>query len=168
MIAAKDLAVYNLDVGCVLCDRLRTLRPSSVQGLAPGEAGLRALNGEKVAAYRDEDGRLHAVSGRCAHLGCLVAWNAAERTWDCPCHGSRFSYDGTGAPRPGRTRPATQAPRRVIAVLRGGLERRPGGAMYRPDWRVSSTKPSAPSSASSSDRVVDLRKQVLRSPPGSR
>jgi glycine/D-amino acid oxidase-like deaminating enzyme/nitrite reductase/ring-hydroxylating ferredoxin subunit len=94
--SAKDLAVYNLDVGLrFVGDRLRTLRPSSVQGLAPGQAGLRALNGEKVAAYRDEDGRLHAVSGRCTHLGCLVAWNAAERTWDCPCHGSRFSYDGT-------------------------------------------------------------------------
>jgi Rieske Fe-S protein len=47
-----------------------------------------------VAAYRDEHGRLHAVSGRCTHLGCLVAWNTAERTWDCPCHGSRFTHDG--------------------------------------------------------------------------
>ncbi len=47
------------------------------------------VDGEKVAAYRD--GRLHAVSGRCTHLGCLVAWNAAERTCDCPCHGSRYT-----------------------------------------------------------------------------
>ena len=39
-------------------------------------------------------GRLHVVSGGCTHFGCLVAWNAAERTWDCPCHGSRYSYDG--------------------------------------------------------------------------
>jgi Rieske Fe-S protein len=62
--------------------------------LAPGEAGLRELDGEKVAAYRDQDGPLQAVSGRCTHLGCLVAWNAAERTWDCPCHGSRYTYQG--------------------------------------------------------------------------
>jgi Rieske Fe-S protein len=48
-----------------------------------------------VAAYRDDDGRLHALSGRCTHLGCLVTWNAAERTWDCPCHGSRYTYEGT-------------------------------------------------------------------------
>jgi glycine/D-amino acid oxidase-like deaminating enzyme/nitrite reductase/ring-hydroxylating ferredoxin subunit len=93
--SAKELAAHNLDVGLRFAvDRLLTLRPSSADGLAPGEAGLRDLNGEKVAAYRDPDGRLHAVSGRCTHLGCLVAWNAAERTWDCPCHGSRYTYHG--------------------------------------------------------------------------
>jgi Rieske Fe-S protein len=47
-----------------------------------------------VAGYRDEDGALHAVSARCTHLGCLVAFNNAERSWDCPCHGSRFDVDG--------------------------------------------------------------------------
>ena len=93
--SAKELAVHNLDVGLrFVGDRLLTLRPPPAQGLAPGEAGLRELDGEKVAAYRDEHGRLHAVSGRCTHLGCLVAWNTAERTWDCPCHGSRFTHDG--------------------------------------------------------------------------
>ena len=93
--SAKELAVHNLDVGLrFVGDRLLTLRPAPARDLAPGEAGLRELDGEKVAAYRDQDGRLHAVSGRCTHLGCLVAWNAAERTWDCPCHGSRYSYDG--------------------------------------------------------------------------
>ena len=93
--SAKELAVQNLDVGLrFVGDRLLTLRPSPAWGLAPGQAGIRELDGEKVAAYRDDDGRLHAVSGRCTHLGCLVAWNAAERTWDCPCHGSRYGYDG--------------------------------------------------------------------------
>ena len=93
--SAKELAVHNLDVGLRFAgDRLLTLRPAPAQQLAPGEAGFRELDGEKVAAYRDEHGQLHAVSGRCTHLGCLVAWNAAERTWDCPCHGSRYSYDG--------------------------------------------------------------------------
>jgi nitrite reductase/ring-hydroxylating ferredoxin subunit len=93
--SARELAVHNLDVGLRFAvDRLLSLRPPPVRELAPGEAGLRELDGEKVAAYRDPDGRLHAVSGRCTHLGCLVAWNAAERTWDCPCHGSRYSYEG--------------------------------------------------------------------------
>jgi glycine/D-amino acid oxidase-like deaminating enzyme/nitrite reductase/ring-hydroxylating ferredoxin subunit len=93
--SAKEVTVHNLDVGLrFVGDRLLTLRPSPVQDLAPGEAGLRELDGEKVAAYRDPHGRLHAVSGRCTHLGCLVAWNAAERTWDCPCHGSRYTVDG--------------------------------------------------------------------------
>lgn len=48
----------------------------------------------KTGVYRDEDGQLHAVSMRCTHLGCLVRFNAAERSWDCPCHGSRFDVDG--------------------------------------------------------------------------
>src|SRR5215211_5063660 len=76
--SVKELAVHNLDVGLRFAsDRLLTLRPAPARDLAPGEAGLRELDGEKVAAYRDPDGRLHAVSGRCTHLGCLVAWNAA-------------------------------------------------------------------------------------------
>jgi nitrite reductase/ring-hydroxylating ferredoxin subunit len=48
----------------------------------------------KIACYRDADGRLHARSAVCPHLGCLVAWNGAEKTWDCPCHGSRFAATG--------------------------------------------------------------------------
>ena len=65
--------------------------------------------GQKVAGYRDEDGELHAVSTRCTHLGCQVAWNAAERTWDCPCHGSRFSVDGEILSGPA-TKPLPQRP----------------------------------------------------------
>ena len=53
-----------------------------------------ARAGRKVAGYRDEEGHLHAVSTRCTHLYCQVRWNSAERTWDCPCHGSRFTPDG--------------------------------------------------------------------------
>jgi glycine/D-amino acid oxidase-like deaminating enzyme/nitrite reductase/ring-hydroxylating ferredoxin subunit len=48
-----------------------------------------------VASYRDEGGQLHTLSARCTHLGCLVEWNTAERTWDCPCHGSRFTATGS-------------------------------------------------------------------------
>jgi Rieske Fe-S protein len=47
-----------------------------------------------VAVSRADDGRLQAVSAVCTHLGCVVAWNPAERSWDCPCHGSRFCADG--------------------------------------------------------------------------
>jgi len=48
----------------------------------------------KIAIYRDELGELHQLSAKCPHLGCVVSWNETERTWDCPCHGSRFAPDG--------------------------------------------------------------------------
>jgi Rieske Fe-S protein len=48
----------------------------------------------KIAAYRDEDGTLHERSAVCTHLKCIVDWNTAEQSWDCPCHGSRFDARG--------------------------------------------------------------------------
>lgn len=62
--------------------------------LMRGEGDIVRHEGEKVAGHRDEAGELHAVSTRCTHLGCQVSWNAAERSWDCACHGSRFAPDG--------------------------------------------------------------------------
>lgn len=73
-------------------DRLRG-KPS-LEDVRPGEGAVIRLHGRDVAAYRGEDGTVSAVSARCTHLGCLVAFNAAERSWDCPCHGSRFGIDG--------------------------------------------------------------------------
>lgn len=52
------------------------------------------MNGKKVGAYKDNEGILHIVDTTCTHLGCELKWNDAEKTWDCPCHGSRFTYDG--------------------------------------------------------------------------
>jgi Rieske Fe-S protein len=49
---------------------------------------------EKVAVYRDAGGALHEHSAACTHLGCIVSWNGSERTWDCPCHGSRYDAHG--------------------------------------------------------------------------
>ena len=51
-------------------------------------------DGQKVAAYRDTDGSVTLRSAICTHMGCVVGWNPAEKTWDCPCHGSRFQPDG--------------------------------------------------------------------------
>ncbi len=59
-----------------------------------GEARAVEHDGRKIGAYRDEEGALHMVSLTCPHLGCLLSWNPDERTWDCPCHGSRFDFDG--------------------------------------------------------------------------
>jgi nucleotide-binding universal stress UspA family protein/nitrite reductase/ring-hydroxylating ferredoxin subunit len=66
----------------------------SVGDLAPGHGGVVAVGATVVAAYRDETGAIHAVSPRCTHMGCTVGWNDTDRTWDCPCHGSRFDVDG--------------------------------------------------------------------------
>jgi glycine/D-amino acid oxidase-like deaminating enzyme/nitrite reductase/ring-hydroxylating ferredoxin subunit len=72
--------------------------------LAPGEARLVKYEGESVALYKDDNGKLHAIDPVCPHAKCMVDWNSAEKSWDCPCHGSRFSYDGellTGPARKG-------------------------------------------------------------------
>lgn len=69
--------------------------PVKPDELAPGEAKVTRYGGELVAAYREPGGELHAVNAHCTHLGCLVAFNNAEKTWDCPCHGSRFGLDGS-------------------------------------------------------------------------
>jgi Rieske Fe-S protein len=50
---------------------------------------------EKIAAWRDDGGELHVLSAACTHKGCTVTWNNADRTWDCPCHGSMFAADGS-------------------------------------------------------------------------
>jgi glycine/D-amino acid oxidase-like deaminating enzyme/nitrite reductase/ring-hydroxylating ferredoxin subunit len=60
--------------------------------IEPGSGGIVRRGLHKLAVYRDESGRLHEMSARCTHLGCPVRWNSSEKTWDCPCHGSRFAY----------------------------------------------------------------------------
>ena len=66
----------------------------SIDDLAPGHGGLVDVGGRKLAVYKAEDGSLIALSPRCQHMGCTVDWNDPEQTWDCPCHGSRYSRDG--------------------------------------------------------------------------
>ena len=66
----------------------------SLGALGRGEGKILRLDGRNVAAYRDEHGAVTTLSPVCTHLGCTVAWNGAEKTWDCPCHGSRFSAKG--------------------------------------------------------------------------
>ena len=58
-----------------------------------GEGEVLVVDGERIAVARDDAGVVRAVSAVCTHMGCLVRWNGAERSWDCPCHGSRFGFD---------------------------------------------------------------------------
>ena len=75
---------------------------SSVSDLDNGEAKLANVDGYTLALYRDENGELHALSSACTHIKCTVAWNNAEKTWDCPCHGTRYNYDGVMINGPAR------------------------------------------------------------------
>jgi len=77
------------------CDVLvaRTIAQSLTE-IEPGEGGIVATGDHKVAVYRDAKGAVTSLSAKCTHMGCTVKWNAAEKTWDCPCHGSRFAPDG--------------------------------------------------------------------------
>ncbi|MEU3146519.1 MULTISPECIES: FAD-dependent oxidoreductase [unclassified Streptomyces] len=75
-------------------DRLKTTHVDSVAEITPGSGAIVRVGGRRCAVYRDEGGATHAVSARCTHLGCLVAFNEAETAWECPCHGSRFGVDG--------------------------------------------------------------------------
>jgi Rieske Fe-S protein len=72
----------------------RVVKRGSVDEIAPGEGRIVGDGLGQRAAYRDDDGTLHELSARCTHLGCIVNWNSAESTWDCPCHGSRFAATG--------------------------------------------------------------------------
>jgi Rieske Fe-S protein len=77
-----------------VADRISKGDPTPASQLEPGEGRVLQVDGEKAAVFRDDDGELHALSPVCTHMGCLVEFNGAERTWDCPCHGSRFDTDG--------------------------------------------------------------------------
>lgn len=93
--SAGRFAHENAKVGYHLVgDRIRHPDAGSFDDLGPGEAVVRGLGIDQVAAYRNEDGRLHKVSATCTHMGCIVRWNDAETSWDCPCHGSRFDPSG--------------------------------------------------------------------------
>jgi glycine/D-amino acid oxidase-like deaminating enzyme/nitrite reductase/ring-hydroxylating ferredoxin subunit len=75
-------------------DRFAGAASQSLRAVKRGEGKIIERHGSKVAAYRDAAGAVTLRSAICTHMGCVVGWNAAERTWDCPCHGSRFAPTG--------------------------------------------------------------------------
>lgn len=91
-----DYVRENIDYPYHLVKDWLKRNPSSeeLEALAPGEGRLVEIEGTVMAASRSLDGRLSLCGSVCTHLGCRVGWNAAEHTWDCPCHGSRFDADG--------------------------------------------------------------------------
>ncbi len=93
--ATWDYLVENKDYPFYLAKGfLSRGKDETVENLQPGQGAILQRDGHKVAACRDDSGATHVMSAVCPHMGCIVAWNEAERTWDCPCHGSRFQCDG--------------------------------------------------------------------------
>ncbi len=111
--AAGEVVRENADNAWHLVrDRLARPDCNDADDVARGEGRIVKVDGHKAAVHRDEDGRLHVLSPVCTHLGCIVHWNAAASTWDCPCHGGRFLPDGRvlyGPP----TQPLEREPRVV-------------------------------------------------------
>ncbi len=84
--APKDFPLYFIS---------EHLKPSSPRGETPKEEGrIEKIHGKKCAVYRDEKGKETILNPVCPHMGCIVRWNGVEKTWDCPCHGSRFQATG--------------------------------------------------------------------------
>ena len=67
---------------------------ADIEALPCGHGGVVEYDGDKVGVYKNEDGETFLVSARCPHLGCQLEWPPDEKSWDCPCHGSRFDYQG--------------------------------------------------------------------------
>ena len=93
--SGKDFLEENLDMAKkAVRGRLKKEPLTSAARLLPGQGAVLGRGLRKVAAYRDEAGNLSECSATCPHLGCVVQWNSAEKTFDCPCHGSRFTGEG--------------------------------------------------------------------------
>lgn len=92
--ALPAYAGENINVAGQFADYVTAGDIKSVDELRPGHGAIMREGLSKIAIYRDDEGNVHKRSAVCPHLGCVVAWNACERTWDCPCHGSRFTAEG--------------------------------------------------------------------------
>jgi glycine/D-amino acid oxidase-like deaminating enzyme/nitrite reductase/ring-hydroxylating ferredoxin subunit len=78
----------------LITDRLKPTEDNDLNHIRENEGRIVRIGAKKVAAYRDPEGKLHMLSPVCPHMGCYVNWNEAEKSWDCPCHGSRFAPCG--------------------------------------------------------------------------
>ena len=90
----RTLVASNARVASSLIGGKLTMPERTPETLSPDEGAAVVVNGKRAGAYRDPQGELHIVDTTCTHMGCEVKWNAGERTWDCPCHGSRFDHKG--------------------------------------------------------------------------
>ncbi|MEI3604831.1 FAD-dependent oxidoreductase [Pseudogracilibacillus sp. SE30717A] len=92
--AIRKFVSYNSDVAKHLIKGKLERTHVEIENLQSNEACISTVNGQRAGVYKDNEGVVHAVDTTCTHLGCEVEWNNAENSWDCPCHGSRYTYTG--------------------------------------------------------------------------
>ncbi|OEH84155.1 (2Fe-2S)-binding protein [Desulfuribacillus stibiiarsenatis] len=90
----KHFFKENLDVAKHFIKGKLEFPNTEINDLKNDEGAVIRMNGQRKGVYKDKEGQLHIVDTTCPHLGCEVNWNQGDRTWDCPCHGSRFAYTG--------------------------------------------------------------------------
>ncbi|TFJ93872.1 FAD-dependent oxidoreductase [Lentibacillus salicampi] len=92
--SVRKFARMNADVAKHMIRGKLEYTNGQVKDLKPDDATVTRVNGQRTGVYKDENNQLYAVDTTCKHLGCEVNWNSGDRTWDCPCHGSRYTYTG--------------------------------------------------------------------------
>ena len=119
--ALGEVAAENLNVVPQYGKWVTPGEVGSVREVPAGEGRVLRKGLKKVAVYRDDQGQIHKMSATCPHLGCIVGWNGTEKTWDCPCHGSRFSAEGRVLNGPANTdlAPERKAPTRALPKTGG-------------------------------------------------
>ncbi|MFS0672612.1 FAD-dependent oxidoreductase [Ornithinibacillus sp. 179-J 7C1 HS] len=90
----RKFARINADVAKHLIKGKLEFTDQTIKSLSKDDATVTRINGKRAGVYKDQEENFHCVDTTCTHMGCEVEWNSGERTWDCPCHGSRFSYTG--------------------------------------------------------------------------
>nr|WP_231514811.1 FAD-dependent oxidoreductase [Oceanobacillus salinisoli] len=90
----KEFVKINADVAKHMVKGKLEYTDNNIEKLKADNATITRINGKRTGVYKDKEKKLHMVDTTCTHMGCEVEWNSGDRTWDCPCHGSRFSYTG--------------------------------------------------------------------------
>ncbi|KHF37646.1 Cytochrome b6-f complex iron-sulfur subunit [Paenibacillus sp. P1XP2] len=110
--SVKNVVVQNADVAKHFIAGKVGLIQRKADELKPGEGGVISYDGRRAGGYRDDEGNLYIVDTTCSHMGCEVEWNDGERSWDCPCHGSRYTYEGEVIEGPA-TKPLDKLEKRI-------------------------------------------------------